>query len=179
MLRRSLRIHENVAGRTSREALEDLYHLAGSLEESGDIDAAAALYERALLNKELVVGGALDELAEMQFGVATIYIGWANYARARELLSEAVGIFKAKKGPRLAVTHETLAHVEECSGRYLEAIAQLALAGKVWEACGDRQTELAENLEHRAELLDMIRKRGEAAWLRERAAELNVRAKTA
>jgi hypothetical protein len=63
--------------------------------------------------------------------------------------------------------------VEECSGRYLEAVAELARAGKVWESCGDaRRMELAENLEHRAELLDQLRKRSEASWLRERAAEL-------
>ncbi len=173
LLRRALRIHEQTLGRESEEALQDLHHLAGSLEESGDLEAAAALYERVLGQKLLVVGGDLDELAEMQFGLATMYINWSNYARARELLSEAVGTFKRKKGPRLAVTYETLAHVEECCGRYREAIAELAKAGKVWEMCGkERRAELAENLLHRAELLEELRKQGEASWLREKAAEL-------
>jgi tetratricopeptide (TPR) repeat protein len=170
-LRRALRIHERELGHVSDESLHDLHHLAGSLEESGDIEGAAALYERALVLKERIVGGDLEELAEMQFGLAGMYIGWSNYARARELLSEAVGTFKGKKGPRLAVTYETVAHVEECSGRYQEAIAELAKAAKVWESDG-RNTELAVNMEHRAELLDLLRRRSEANWLRERAAEL-------
>lgn len=172
-LHRALRIHQAAHGRDSEQALRDLHHLAGSLEATGDIDAAAALYERALLQRQLVIGGDLDELAEMQFGLAGMYIGWSNYARARELLSEAVGTFKRTKGVRLAVTYETLAHAEECSGRYPEAIAELARAAKIWELCGDeRRHELAENMEHRAELLDLLRKRSEAGWLRERAAEL-------
>ena len=46
-------------------------------------------------------------------------------------------------------------------------------AGKTWEKCGDdRRKELAENMEHRAELLEMLRKRSEASWLRERAQAL-------
>jgi tetratricopeptide (TPR) repeat protein len=172
-LHRALRIHQAAHGRDSEEALHDVHHLAGSLEETGDIEGAAELYERVLLQKQLVVGGNLEELAEMQFGLAGMYIGWSNYARARELLAEAVGTFKRTKGTRLAVTYETLAHVEECSGRYLEAVAELARAAKIWELCGDeRRTELAENMEHRAELLEQLRKRSEASWLRERAAEL-------
>jgi len=172
-LRRALRIHETTCGRDSEEAIHDLHHLAGSLEACGDIEGAAALYERVLAQKELIVGGDLEEIAEMQFGLAGMYIGWSNYARARELLGEAVGIFKRQKGPRLAVTYETLAHVEECSGRYLEAVVELARAERVWEQCGDeRKVELVENMEHRAELLEQLRKRSEASWLRERAAAL-------
>jgi tetratricopeptide (TPR) repeat protein len=172
-LRRALRIHENALGHDSAEAVHDLHHLAGSLEESGDIDGAANQYERALGFKLRVLGGDLEELAEMQFGLAGIYIGWNNYARARELLAEAIGTFKSKKNVRLAIAHETLAHVEEYSGRYVEAVAALARAGKVWESCGaGRMGELTDNLQHRAELLDQLRKKSEAAWLREKAAEL-------
>lgn len=172
-LRRSLKVHERELGYDSPEAVSDLHHLAGSLEESGDIDGAAELYERALMLKQRIVGGDLEELADMQFGLASMYVGWSNYARARELLAEAIGTFRRKKGARLAIAYETVAHVEECSGRFLEAVAELARAAKVWESCGKERTrELAENLEHRAELLEMLRKRGEAEWLRERAAEL-------
>jgi len=171
-LRRALRIHERELGHLSEEAVQDLHHLAESLEESGNIDGAAELYERALQLRERTVGGDLDELAEMQFGLAGMYIGWTIYGRARELLAEAIGTFKRAKGPRLAVAYETLAYVEECSGRYPEAVSELARAGKVWETCG-RLTELAVNLEHRAELLDELRKRSEASWLREKAARLS------
>ncbi len=176
-LRRSLKTHERALGYDSPEAVSDLHHLAGSLEESGDIDGAAELFERVLMLKHRVIGGDLEELADMQFGLAGMYIHWSNYARARELLSEAIGTFRRKKGARLAIAYETAAHVEECSGRYLEAIAELARAGKVWETCGsERVRELTDNLEHRAELLDMLRKRGEAEWLREKAAELTAAA---
>ena len=182
-LRRALRIHENALGYESEEALHDLHHLAGSLEESGDIEAAANQYERLLQLKQRVVGGDLDELAEMQSGLAGIYIGWNNYARARELLAEAIGSFRSKKDARLAIAHETMAHVEECSGRYQEAVAALDLAGKVWELCGSERTaELVGNLSHRAELLDQLRKKSEASWLRGRIAELtgmSVKAHTA
>jgi len=177
MLRRALKVHERALGHDSPEAVSDLHHLAGSLEESGDIDGAADLYERVLLLKQRIVGGDLEELADMQFGLAGMYIGWSNYARARELLSEAIGTFRRKKGPRLAIAYEMAAHVEECCGRYLEAIAELGRAAKVWETCGaERVRELTDNMGHRAELLEMLRKRGEAAWLRERAAELTAAA---
>ena len=154
--------------------MKDLHHLAGSLEESGDTEGAAELYERVLGLKLRVLGGSLDDLAEMQFGLAGIYIKWSNYARARELLAEAVGTFKRRKDIRLAVVYETIAHVEECSGRYQEAVTELARAGKVWELLGETRTrELIENLEHRAELLDQLRRKSEVAWLRERIAQLN------
>jgi tetratricopeptide (TPR) repeat protein len=172
-LGRSLRIHERELGYDSEEAIRDLHQLAGSFEESGKIEEAAKQYERALELKLRVIGGDLDELAEMQFGLAGIYIGWGDYARARELLADSIGMFRTRKDARLAIAYETMAHVEECSGRYPEAIAELANAGRVWEMCGaDRVTELVENLKYRAELLDQLRKKSEANWLRQRVAEL-------
>jgi tetratricopeptide (TPR) repeat protein len=172
-LRQALRVHEQLYGLESHEALGDLHHLAGALEDAGDIEGAAAQYERVLQLRERVLGGDLEEVAEMQYSLAGMYIGWNNYGRARELLGEAIGIFKRRKGPRLAVTYETLAYVEECMGRYQEAVTVMALAAKVWEACGAERTgELAENMRHRAELLDQLRKKHEADWLREKAKEL-------
>ena len=47
-LKRALRIHETECGTDSLEALGDVQQLAGSLEDTGDLDAAAAQYERAL-----------------------------------------------------------------------------------------------------------------------------------
>ena len=115
---RALKIHERDCGADSPEATRDLHNLAGSHEEAGDIEAAAALYERAIELKDRMVGGDQEELAEMQFSVAGLYIEWGNFSRARELLSMCVGTFKRKKGARLAVAYETLAHIEEFSGRY-------------------------------------------------------------
>jgi tetratricopeptide (TPR) repeat protein len=172
-LRRALSIHERACGMESPEAIRDLHHLAGSLEESGDVEGAAAQYERALMFRLRTVGGNLDELAQMQYGLAGLYINWHNYARARELLSETIGSFRRNGGARFAIAYETLAHVDECSGRYHDAVKYLALAGKVWESLiPERAAELKRNLEHRAGLLDQLRKKGEAAWLRQKVAEL-------
>jgi tetratricopeptide (TPR) repeat protein len=173
-LRRALRIHEKTCGVQSPEAIQDVHHLAGSLEESGDLAGAANEYERALAFKHRMIGGDLDQLAEMQFGLANLYIKWQNYSRARELLMEAVGTFKRKAGVRLAVGYETLAYVEECSGRYVDAVRELERAGKAWDALRpERLPEWIRNLEHRADLLDMLRKKGEASWLREKIAQLS------
>ena len=74
---------------------------------------------------------------------------------------------------RLAVSYETLAAVEEWSGRYRDALKELERAGKVWETLTpERVPELIRNLEHRAELLEMLRKKGEAGWLREKISQL-------
>lgn len=170
-LRRALRIHEREQGPDSPEAVRDLHNLAGSHEETGDIEAAAALYERALEMKDRMVGSDQEELAEMQFSVATLYVEWGNYSRARELLAMCIGTFKRKKGPRLAVAYEMVARVEELSGRYRDAVVELERAGKIWEVCGpERAPELATNLEYRADLLDQLKRKDSANWLRERAA---------
>ena len=160
-----------VHGSDSPEATRDLHNLAGSHEEVGDIETAAALYERALELKDRVVGSDQEELGEMQFSVAQLYIEWGNFSRARELLAMCIGTFKRKKGARLAVAYETAAHIEEYSGRYNDALADLARAAKIWESCGpDRTAELATNMEYRASLLDQMKKKDSANWLRERAA---------
>jgi len=170
-LHRALTIHEREHGADSPEATRDLHNLAGSYEESGDIEAVAALYERALELKDRGVGGDQEELAEMQFSVARLYIEWGNFSRGRELLSMCIGTFRRKKGARLAVAYETAAHIEERSGRYTDALAELASAAKVWESCGQgRAAELATNMEYRASLLDQMKRKDSASWLREKAA---------
>jgi tetratricopeptide (TPR) repeat protein len=145
--------------------------LACSFEETGDIESAASLYERALELKDRIVGGDQEELAEMRYSVASLYIEWGNYTRARELLAMCIGTFRRKKGARLAVAYELVAHVEEYSGRYKDALVELERAGKAWEACGpERAPELATNLEYRASLLDQMKRKDSANWLREKAA---------
>ncbi len=175
-LRRSLRFHQTKLGADHPVAVQDLHQLAGSLEESGDTEGAAAEYERMILLKHRALGEDPDGLAEMQFSLANLYIGWGNYGRARELLADSAGTFRRKAGPRLAVALETLAQVEELSGRFHDAVRELDRAGKVWEKSPERSMELAANLEYRAELLDQLRKRKEATWLREQAARLAGRA---
>ncbi len=170
-LKRALRIHEAQCGTDSLEALADVQHLAGSLEDTGDLDGAAAQYERALGLKLRKLGCEnIDEVAEMQYSLACLHIGWSHFARARELLMECIGAFKRRAGPRLAVAYESLAHVEEREGRTSFALDELERATTVWEKCNPPQLdELARNLVLRADLSDHLRLRVEANHLRKRA----------
>ena len=172
-LRRALRIHERECGVDSPEANRDLHQLAGSLEDAGDIAGATEQYERALGLKLRLVGADLEDVAEMQAGLARVFIKWRNYSRARELLMEAAGTFKRTRDARLAATYETLAEVEEKSGHCREALRELAKAGNVWESIQtEHAAELIRNLERRAELLEQLRQEKDAAFLREKAAAL-------
>jgi len=172
-LRRALRIHERECGVDSPEANRDLHQLVGSLEDAGDIAGATEQYERALGLKLRIVGADLDDVAEMQAGLARVLLKWRNYSRARELLMEAIGTFKRTRGARLAATYETLAEVEEQSGHCREALRELAKAGNVWESIQtEHAAELILNLERRAELLEQLRQEKDAAFLREKAAAL-------
>ncbi len=172
-LRRSIRVHEQQGGLESPEAVADLKMLTESLEASGDIDAAAAQFERVLNLKLRTVGMDMDTVAEAQFELALRYRGWRRYSRARELLMEAVGTFKRTGGARLAAGYEALAQLEEDTGHYHEALRELARAGKVWESVkAQHAAELIRNLEHRIFLFDLLRQHKEAAYLREQAAAL-------
>jgi hypothetical protein len=109
----------------------------------------------------------------MQFSLASLYAGWGNLSRARELLGDSIGAFTRTKGPRLAVAYETLAQIEERSGRVSFALTELGKAAEVWEKCGpERRRELAQNLEYQAGLHDQMRQRREANYLRRRAEDL-------
>jgi tetratricopeptide (TPR) repeat protein len=154
--------------------------LAGSLEDAGDIDGAATQYERALGLKLRIVGANLDDIAEMQAGLARVFMKWRNYSRARELLMEAIGTFKRTRGARLATSYETLAEVEENTGHYREALREFSLAGKVWESIQtEHAAELIRNMEHRAELFEQLHQEKDAAFLREKVAALIQAAKWA
>ena len=143
------------------------------MRNAGDIESAASLYERALELKDRIVGSDQEELAEMQFGVAGLYIDWGNFSRARELLSMCIGTFKRKKGARLAVAYETggprrgifrpLPRTRWWNSR---------APAKIWETCGpERAVELATNMEYRAVLLDQLKKKGLGQLAAGKAAE--------
>ena len=172
-LRRAIRIHEQESGLGSPEAVADLKMLTESLEASGDIDGAAAQFERVLNLKLRTVGMNLDTVAEAQYELALRYRGWRRHSRARELLMEVVGTFKRTGGARLAAGYEALAQLEEDTGHYHEALRELARAGKVWESVkAQHVSELLRNLEHRVFLFDLLRQHKEASYFREQAAAL-------
>jgi tetratricopeptide (TPR) repeat protein len=172
-LRRSIRVHEQQSGCDSPEAVADLKMLTESLESSGDIDGAAAQFERVLNLKLRTVGMNMETVAEAQYELALRYRGWRRHSRARELLMEVVGTFKRSGGARLAAGYEALAQLEEDTGHYHEALRELARAGKVWESIrAQHATELIRNLEHRIFLFDLLRQPKEASYLREQVAGL-------
>ncbi|HEY2846112.1 MAG TPA: tetratricopeptide repeat protein [Bryobacteraceae bacterium] len=177
-LKRALRIHETQCGADSLEALADVQQLAGSLEDIGDLDGAATQYERALGQKLRKLGCEnLDEVADMEYSLACLHIGWGHYSRARELLLECVGGFQRAKGPRLAIAYESLAHVEEREGRVSFALNELERAAKIWEKCTPpRLEEWSRNLDLQADLSEHLRLRVEANILRKKARHLQAAA---
>jgi len=173
-LRRSIRVHEKEHGLESPEATSDLQMLTASFEASGDIEAAASQLERVLGLKLRVVGMDLDTVAEAQWELATRYMGWRRYSRARELLMEAVATFKRTGGARLAAGYEALGQLEEDTGHYHEALRELARAAKVWESVKSEHVEdLMRNLKHRIFLFDLLRQHKESAYLTEQLSALS------
>ena len=173
-LRRAIRVHEKEHGLESPEAVADLQMLTASFEASGDIEAAASQLERVLGLKLRVVGMDLDTVAEAQWELATRYMGWRRYSRARELLMEAVGTFKRTGGARLAAGYEALGQLEEDTGRYHEALRELARAAKVWESVKSEHLEdLIGNVKHRIFLFDLLRQHKETAFLQEQLSALS------
>ena len=79
-LKRALRIHEAHFGTDSAQALSGVQELAGALEGTGDLDGAAAQYERVLgLQLRKLGYENIEEIAEMQYSLACLHIGWGNY----------------------------------------------------------------------------------------------------
>jgi tetratricopeptide (TPR) repeat protein len=179
-LRRAIRVHEREHGLDSPEAAADLQMLTASFEASGDIEAAASQLERVLGLKLRVVGMTLETVAEAQWELATRYMGWRRYSRARELLMEAVATFKRTGGARLASGYEALGQLEEDTGHYHEALRELARAAKVWESVKSEHVEdLIRNLQHRMFLFDQLRQHKEADFLRDQLPALSQAARWA
>jgi tetratricopeptide (TPR) repeat protein len=179
-LRRAIRVHEKEHGLDSPEAAADLQMLTASFEASGDIEAAASQLERVLGLKLRVVGMALETVAEAQWELATRYMGWRRYSRARELLMEALATFKRTGGARLASGYEALGQLEEDTGHYHEALRELARAAKVWESVkSEHVADLIRNLQHRVFLFDLLRQHKEADFLRGQVAALSQAARWA
>jgi tetratricopeptide (TPR) repeat protein len=120
-LRRSLDIHRVASGLDSHEASQGLYHLAGSLEESGDLDGAVGEFERLLALRARQVGVNPLDNAETEVRLAGLYVRAGRMAPAKELLNHAISVLERKGGQPLAQALEMLAFAEERSGRPEEA----------------------------------------------------------
>jgi tetratricopeptide (TPR) repeat protein len=120
-LRRALDIHRAASGLDSQKASEGLYHLAASLEESGDFDGAANEFERLLRLRTHQVGVDPIANAETEVRLAGLHLRAGRTAAAKELLGHAISVLERTGGQPLAQALEMLAHVEEQSGRPEEA----------------------------------------------------------
>lgn len=175
-LHRAYRIRRAHLGEATPEVVEVVQHFAMSMHESGDVEGAVEQFERLLVLKELQLGVEnIEQLAEIQYSMATYYNEWGQAPRARELVLTAVGTFRPKGGVRLAVCYETLGQLEEARGQYRGAVQELELAAKVWASLGpSRASELVRNLEYRADLLEEMGRHQEAKILQEKAAEIEI-----
>jgi tetratricopeptide (TPR) repeat protein len=99
VLRRSLEIHRKASGIDSHAATEDLFHLAASLEESGDIEGATAEYERVLAVKERQIGGDLMQTAETQAHLAAIYMRAGRTSAAQSVAIRTAPAPELAAGP--------------------------------------------------------------------------------
>jgi tetratricopeptide (TPR) repeat protein len=173
-LYRAFRIRRAQLGEATSEVVEVVEHFAMSMHESGDMEGAVEQFERLLVLKQLQLGVQnIDQLAEIQYSMASYFTEWGNVARARELVTEAVGTFRNSGGVRLAVSHEALGQLEEVRGHYRRAIEELESAGKVWESCGaNRSRELVRNMQYRADLLEEMGLDQKAHELRAKASAI-------
>jgi tetratricopeptide (TPR) repeat protein len=173
-LHRAYRIRRAHLGEATPEVVEVVQHFAMSMHESGDVEGAVEQFERLLVLKELQLGVQnIEQLAEIQYSMAMYFNEWGKVARARELVTEAVGTFRCSGGVRLAVSHEALGQLEEIRGHYTRALEELEAAGKVWKSFGaNRSRELVRNMQYRADLLEELGRIEEADNLRAKAAEI-------
>ena len=171
-LQRAFHIRRAQLGETTPEVVEVVQHYAMSMHESGDMEGAVEQFERLLLLKELQLGVQnIEQLAEVQYSMATYYHEWGKVERARELIITAVKTFRPKGGVRLAVCYETLGQLEEHRGQYSGALEELELAARVWTGLGQtRVSELVRNLQYRADLLEELGRSKEASVLQAQVA---------
>lgn len=116
-LRRALHIHRSTTGADSHQATQALHNLAASLEEAGDFTGAAAEYEKLLTVRERQVGANPMETADAQVRLAGLLLKSNRLAQARELLLPAIAMLERKGGSLYVTALDTMAGVEERSGR--------------------------------------------------------------
>ena len=121
-LRRALDIHREASGLDSHEATEGLYHLAASLEESGDLDGAASEFERLLALRARQVGVNPLDNAETEVRLAGLYLRVrAHGASEGTAASRRSACWSAREDSRWRRRSRCWLWSEEQSGRPEEA----------------------------------------------------------
>jgi tetratricopeptide (TPR) repeat protein len=130
-LQRALTIYRASEEFHSVQCSESLRHLALSLEESGNLDAATAEYERFVSLCERQIGGNARDLAHAQVRLSSLYVRSGRSSAARELLGSAMAMLEREKGEVLREALEILAQAEEQAGRRAAAAACRAKAESI------------------------------------------------
>ena len=133
-LTRALQIHEKALGADAPEVAQNLYCQALVYEDSGNLDQAAAQYERLLLLRSRQVAGNELELAEVLFYLSRVCLALGRLARAEEMARSAILIMEPRPGPELATTLELLAKIYERSDRQPEAASANERARLIWNS---------------------------------------------
>jgi tetratricopeptide (TPR) repeat protein len=121
--RKALTVHRTLArvpgadGVDPKAATEALYNLAASLVESGNLEDAAAEYEKMLMLRERQIGANPAETAEAQIRLASLHVRMGRPSSARELILRAIPVLDRRAGPLLDEARETLKAAEELAGR--------------------------------------------------------------
>lgn len=170
-LERALAIHEKSTGPTSGEVINDLKLLAACHESAGEYEKAGACYERALKLQQSRVGGEPVELAEMILSLSRLSIGWQRFARAEELLPQAIPILERTPDHRLAAAQTMLGMLYERRGRFDDAEPMYEGALKLWEQrIQEYPAEVRQTLERLAVVIEQQGRTGEAESIRARVA---------
>jgi tetratricopeptide (TPR) repeat protein len=154
----ALKVHSKCCGRQSAEAIRDLYALASSLAETGELPRALAECEKALTMREQLVGGNFEDLAEMQFALAAMYIDGGNIGRARELLMQAIGYFRRVGGKRYASALEAVGELEAACGNLDRAVKAMSQSIGLWQTEDPEKPELAAFVQRRDVLAGQLKR---------------------
>jgi hypothetical protein len=114
--------------RRAQEATQGLFHLASSLEESGDLSGAAGEFERLLALRARQVGVYPLENAATEVRLAGLYLKAQRTGPAKELLNHAICVLERNGGQPLALAEEQSGRPEEAR-RWREAASHLATMG--------------------------------------------------
>ena len=88
-----------------------------------DTGEAEPLYRRAMVIRERTLDSEHPDLAESLYGLATLYVALARYAKAEEFFQRARAIEEKILGPEhpdLAITLGSLAELYRVQGRFSE-----------------------------------------------------------
>src|SRR5206468_12980113 len=129
-------IEEQTNGHDSPALAGDVYHLAMSYEQLGQLELALEQLERLALLSERLVVGTQSEVGRVFFHLSRLHFELGDLARAEECAVSAVPMLETTPGPELAFALETLAAIYAEVYRNQEAAEAQERARLVWKNLG-------------------------------------------